>query len=101
MICTIKKEEPVFEASYSDYNVYTSEKYYISDVQKAEIGTVFEAHSNSNCGRAITDKNATLVYKDKRGALLIIHRGGTTDSPDPESWENDPEALWIEYGKSE
>jgi len=59
-------------------------------LRAANIGDVWEAYDNNNCGRALSEESAEIVYKTEQGVAVLFRNWGTTDSPDPQSWEKTP-----------
>ena len=41
--------------------------------------------------------SAEVVYKTDDGVAVLHRKWGTTDSPDPERWEDAPELVWYEF----
>lgn len=91
------KESPAFTLEYSDYN--ESANYNVSwfELKNAEIGTLFEIYHNSNCGQSVNEETAQVVFVSDNGCAVLFRRYGTTDSPDPEDWENEPTLQWFEF----
>lgn len=92
------REAPAFVLEGSSYNGAgeTVEVSY-ADLRAAEVGTSWEAYDDNNCGRALKEESAEVVYKTPQGAAVLFRCWGTTDSPDPQSWEKKPELVWYEF----
>ncbi|WP_298594835.1 hypothetical protein [uncultured Mitsuokella sp.] len=94
----VKKEAPAFILRGSSYNgcgEYVEVSY--TDLRAANIGDAWEGYDNHNCGRALNEESAEVVYKTDNGVAVLRRRWGTTDSPDPENWEDAPELIWYEF----
>ena len=94
----IMKEEAAFEMQGSSYDgdgelVEVS----YSDLRAANIGDTWEARDTHNCGRALDEESAEVVYKTEYGAAVLFRNRGTTDDPNPQSWEEAPELVWYEF----
>ena len=94
----IMKEEAAFEMQGSSYDgdgelVEVS----YSDLRAANIGDTWEARDTHNCGRALDEESAEVVYKTADGVAVLFRNWGTTDSPDPQDWANPPELIWYEF----
>jgi hypothetical protein len=92
------KEAAAFLLQGSSYNGAgeTVEVSY-ADLRAAEVGTSWEAYDDNNCGRAVHSESAEVVHKTAQGAAVLFRCWGTTDSPDPQSWEKKPELVWYEF----
>lgn len=94
----IKKEEAAFEmlgSSYDGDGELVEVTY--ADLRAANIGDMWEAHDTHNCGRALDEESAEVVYKTERGAAVLFRNWGTTDDPNPEHWESAPKLVWYEF----
>lgn len=94
----IKKEEAAFEMlgrSYDGDGELVEVTY--ADLRAANIGDMWEARDTHNCGRALREESAEVVYKTDRGCAVLFRSCGTTDEPDPEDWEDAPELVWYEF----
>lgn len=99
MKTAIKKIEPVFRLYGSSYNgCYEKIELFVDDLRNADIGTKWIS-SGGCCGRGLREESLEIIYKNAEGCAVLRRIWGTTDSPDPEFWENDPELIWVEYGK--
>ena len=92
-------EEPVMCLSYSDYNASGNLDVYPDMLWKAAVGTVFAPCVYNTCGRGVTSETLELIYKSARGCACLYRREGTTDSPSPEAWADDPQLIWFELHK--
>ncbi len=92
------REAPAFVLEGSSYNGAgeTVEVSY-ADLRVAEVGTSWEAYDDNNCGRALKEESAVVVYKTGRGCAVLFRSCGTTDDPNPEDWEDTPELVWYEF----
>lgn len=92
------KEAAAFLLQGSSYNGAgeTVEVSY-ADLRAAEVGASWEAYDDNNCGRALREESAEVVYKTDRGCAVLFRSCGTTDEPDPEDWEDAPELVWYEF----
>lgn len=94
----IKKEEAAFEMlgrSYDGDGELVEVTY--ADLRAANIGDMWEARDTHNCGRALDEESAEVVYKTERGAAVLFRNWGTTDDPNPEHWESAPKLVWYEF----
>jgi len=94
----VKKEAAAFELEGYSYNgggqlVEVS----YTELRAAEAGTIWKAHDTHNCGRALDEESAEVVYKTERGAAVLFRNWGTTDDPNPEHWESAPKLVWYEF----
>ena len=98
MKVSVKKEVAAFVLQGSSYNG-CSEPVEVSyaDLRAAEVGSSWEAYDDNNCGRALREESAEVVYKTPQGAAVLFRCWGTTDSPDLQSWKNAPELVWYEF----
>ena len=77
----IMKEEAAFEMQGSSYDgdgelVEVS----YSDLRTANIGDMWEARDTHNCGRALDEESAEVVYKTERGAAVLFRSSSGTSS---------------------
>ena len=98
MKMTVIKEAPAFTLQGSSYNG-CGEPVEVSytELRTANIGDVWEAYDDNNCGRALNEESAEIVYKTEQGVAVLFRNWGTTDDPDPEDWEDTPELVWYEF----
>ena len=94
----VKKEAAAFVLQGSSYNG-CGEPVEVSyaDLRAANIGDTWEAHDTHNCGRALKEESAEVVYKTPQGAAVLFRCCGTTDDSSPEDWEDTPELVWYEF----
>ena len=94
----VKKEVAAFVLQGSSYNG-AGELVEVSyaELRAANIGDVWEGYDNHSCGRAVHSESAEVVYKTEQGVAVLFRNWGTTDSPDPQSWEKKPELVWYEF----
>ena len=94
----VKKEAAAFVLQGSSYNG-ASEAVEVSyaDLRASAVGDTWEAHDSHNCGRALNEESAEIVYKTADGVAVLFRNWGTTDSPSPQSWEGAPELVWYEF----
>lgn len=92
------KEAAAFLLQGSSYNGAgeTVEVSY-ADLRAAEVGASWEAYDDNNCGRALREESAEVVYKTDRGCAVLFRSWGTTDRPNPEHWESAPKLVWYEF----
>ena len=97
MKTVVMTEEPMFalqsSCAWSDKGSVI--EIYATDLRRAEVGTTWSADYCDN-GRSNDCESAEVVYKTNSGVAILYRRWGTTDSDDPEPWENAPELWWIE-----
>jgi hypothetical protein len=94
----VKKEEAAFEMlgrSYDGDGELVEVSY--ADLRAANIGDMWEARDTHNCGRALDEESAEVVYKTERGAAVLFRNWGTTDDPNPEHWASAPKLVWYEF----
>lgn len=93
----VKVEEFALVVASSCYNG-TGEVIEVTwhDLKTAEIGTAWSA-DYTQCGRDMSCNSAKVVYKDDKGAAVLMTRYGSTDDPNPEGWEDDPVLTWFEF----
>lgn len=92
------REAPAFVLEWSSYNG-TGELVEVSyaELRTANIGDTWEAYDDNNCGRALKEESAEVVYKTPQGCAVLFRSCGTTDDPNPEDWEDTPELVWYEF----
>lgn len=94
----VKKEALAFFLQGTNYNgnAHVIEVSY-TDLRTSAVGDTWEAHDSHNCGRALNEESAEIVYKTEQGAAVLFRNWGTTDDPNPEPWERTPELVWYEF----
>ena len=98
MKVSVKKEVAAFVLQGRSYNGAGEEvEVSYADLRAANIGDTWEAFSDDNCGRDVCEEYAEVVYKTEQGAAVLFRSRGTTDDPNPESWEDAPELVWYEF----
>ena len=98
MKVSVKKEVAAFVLQGSSYNGAGEEvEVSYADLRAAEIGDTWEAFSDDNCERDVCEEYAEVVYKTEQGVAVLFRSRGTTDDPNPESWEDTPELVWYEF----
>lgn len=98
MKTSAKKEAPAFVLWGSSYNgVGEDVEVSYTDLRNAEIGKMWVGSDSHNCGRAVRREAAEVVYKTDDGVAVLYRKWGTTDSPNPERWEDAPELIWYEF----
>lgn len=98
MKVSVKKESPAFVLQGSSYNGCGKPiKVTYEMLSFAGVGDAWEAHDNHNCERGVRSESAEVVYRTAQGAAVLFRSWGTTDSPDPQSWEAAPELVWYEF----
>lgn len=97
MKTVVEREVPAFTLQASDYNeMFAPVEVSFSDLRAAEAGARWDAGA-TNCGRDVREEFATVVYKTADGCAVLFRRSGTTDSPNPEYWEDEPVLAWFEF----
>jgi len=92
----VKKEAAAFVLQGSSYNGAGEEvEVSYADLRASAVGDTWEAHDSHNCGRALNEESAEIVYKTADGVAVLFRNWGTTDSPDPQDWENPPRAHLV------
>lgn len=98
MKVSVKKEVAAFVLQGSSYNGCGEPiEVTYEALALAGVGDAWEAYDNHNCGRAVHSESAEVVYRTAQGAAVLFRSWGTTDSPDPQSWEAAPELVWYEF----
>ena len=94
----VKKEAAAFVLQGSSYNG-AGEPVEVSyaELRESEVGDRWLGDDFHNCGRAVHNESAEVVYKTTQGAAVLFRNWGTTDSPDPQDWEKTPELVWYEF----
>ena len=94
----VKKEAPAFVLWGSSYNsVGEDVEVSFTELRAAAVGKTWVGSDSGNCGRAVRRESAEVVYKTDDGGAVLHRKWGTTDSPDPEGWEDAPELVWYEF----
>ena len=94
----VKKEAPAFVLQGSSYNgAGEPVEVNYEELRFACVGDKWEAYDNHNCGRAVHNESAEVVYKTPQGCAVLFRDWGTTDSPAPENWKDTPELVWYEF----
>lgn len=88
----------VLESDYCDFRGGRGEEIhlYARDFKEAMVGKIWTADYVGSCGRGNSCESLEVVYKNERGVAVIYRSWGTTDSDNPEDWEEKPELWWIE-----
>lgn len=93
-------EEPIFilESDYNDMRGNSGEtvRVYADDLKKAKVGDEWAATDTNGCGRGNVCESIEVVYKTDSGVAVLYRRWGTTDSNNPEDWEDEPQLIWVE-----
>ena len=90
------KQEAAFVLNASDYNqTYEDVPVSWQELRNAEIGTEWDSQY-PNCGRSAYQETAKLVYKDDKGAAVLLRADMSTDSPDPE-WSDEQKLIWFAF----
>ena len=94
----VVKEAAAFVLQGSSYNG-ASEAVEVSyaELRVSEVGDRWLGDDFHNCGRALNEESAEVVYKTADGVAVLFRNWGTTDSPDPQSWEKTPVLVWYEF----
>lgn len=94
----VKKEAPAFVLWGSSYNsVGEDVEVSFTDLRAAAVGKTWVGSDSGNCGRAVRRTSAEVVYKTGDGVAVLHRKWGTTDSPNPERWEDAPKLVWYEF----
>lgn len=89
-------EECAFCLQGSSYNGLSEEVIVTWDeLKNSNAGKSWSASNTSSCGRDERNEDATVVYKDDRGCAVLFTANCTTDEPDPEYYEPEPELQWF------
>ena len=70
-----------------------------ADLRSAKVGDRWENTDSHNCGRALYEESAEVVYKTAKGVAVLFRSWGTTDDPNPENWDGEPRLAWFEFSK--
>lgn len=98
MKVSVKKEVAAFVLQGSSYNGCGEPvEVNYEELRFARVGDKWEAYDNHNCGRAVHSESAEVIHKTDDGVAVLHRKWGTTDSPNPESWEAAPELVWYEF----
>ena len=89
-------EQPIFNLETSDWDGSGELKVYAADLKKAKVGDTFVPYADTNCGRAVDTEMIEVVYKSDNGVAVLYRHYGTTDSPNPVDWEDEPKLIWVE-----
>lgn len=91
-------EKPLFSLHSRSYNGNGERvDVYYDDLCHADVGCCWAADATGNCGRDNFCESIKLVYKDTKGCAVLHRRWGTSDDPNPEEWESNPELFWIDF----
>ncbi|MEM3448573.1 MAG: hypothetical protein QXP38_06820 [Nitrososphaerota archaeon] len=92
-------ESPVVTlVMYQGYSDETdSVDIFIRDIQDAEVGKTWSTRAVHSI-RDAQEQNATVVFKDSRGAALLIETTRWSDSPNPIKTTH-RKLLWVNFGR--
>ena len=94
----VVKEASAFVLQGSSYNGEgETVEVSFAELHESEVGDKWVAYDTHNCGRALNEESAEVVYKTADGVAVLFRNWGTTDSPDPQDWANPPELIWYEF----
>ena len=94
----VKKEVAAFVLQGSSYNGCGEPvEVNYAELRAAAVGEKWEGYDDHNCGRAVHNESAEVVYKTTQGAAVLFRNWGTTDDSDPEGWEDTPKLVWYEF----
>ena len=65
-------------------------------LRSAQVGEFF-CPSSTGCGRAVFRETATVVFRNQKGAAVVIETEITTDSPDPEDVSPTAQLRWFAF----
>ena len=92
------REAPAFVLQGSSYNgCGESVEVSYAELRTANIGDTWEAYDDNDCGHALKEESAEVVYKTARGCAVLFRSGGATDDSAPEDWKDTPELVWYEF----
>lgn len=69
------------------------------DLRAAKVGKKWENHDVHSCGRALYEESAEVVYKTSERAVVLFRSWGTTDDPNPEHWEAEPNLVRFDFAE--
>ncbi|MEM3192092.1 MAG: hypothetical protein QW046_03800 [Candidatus Micrarchaeaceae archaeon] len=72
---------------------------FMKDIQDAEMGKTWSTPAVTST-RDAQEQNATIVFKDSRGAALLIETTRWSDSPNPIKTTH-RKLLWVTFGGSD
>ena len=99
MITTVQKEAPAFVLVASSYNGKEEDvEVSAADLRNAKVGDKWENFA-CGCGRDVLEESAEIVYRTDKGVAVLFRSEGTTNSPNPEPWEEEPRLQWFEFAK--
>jgi hypothetical protein len=88
---------PAFTLWSLDYNGSAKLDVTFDDLKRFPVGHIISVSRYNSCGRGVDEETLQIVYRDERGASCLLRHFGTTDEPNPEEWEKDPELIWFEF----
>ena len=94
------QEKPAYFLRASSYDGREEDvEVSFTDLHNAKVGAKWENHDSNNCGRALWEESVEVVYKTAEGVAVLLRVWGTTDSPNPEPWNQEPRLTWFEFAK--
>lgn len=66
-------------------------------LRHASIGDMWEALDAHGCERGLHEKRATLIFKKNNGCAVLVETFGTTNDPNPEKFELEPNLIWFSF----
>lgn len=94
------QEEPAYFLRASSYDGREEDvEVTFSDLRNAKAGDKWENRDSNNCGRALWEESIEVVYKTAEGVAVLLRVEGTTDSPNPKFWAQEPRLMWFEFAK--
>lgn len=95
-------ELPIFTISSRSYNgAGDTIQIFADDLRSSDVGTCWSADNTGSCGRDCKCMSIELVYKSGDGCAVLRRLWGTSDDPDPEEWDAEPELIWVELHRTE
>lgn len=92
------QEKPAYFLRASSYDGREEDvEVTFSDLRNAKVGDKWENRDSNNCGRALWEESIEVVYKTAEGVAVLLRVAGTTDSPNPKVWVQEPQLLWFEF----
>lgn len=94
------QEKPAYFLRASSYNGREEDvEVSFTDLRNAKVGDKWENHDSHNCGRDLLEESVEVVYKTDKGVAALLRVEGTTDSPNPEPWAQEPRLTWFEFNE--
>lgn len=92
------KEEIAFSVSGWSYNGGgITQNVSFEELRHAGVGSVWQGFDTNNCGRDLHEESAEVILRTDKGIAVLFRVWGTTDDPNPQSWEEAPKLVWYEF----